>query len=35
MIVEIDQYSTKLQNLLVSRLRGGLAAPASEENPTA
>ena len=29
--VEIDQFSTKLQNLLVSRLHGGLAAVAEEK----
>jgi len=33
LITEIDQYSTKLQNLLVSRLRGGLASAPSEEKP--
>ena len=33
MITEVDQYSTKLQNLLVSRLRGGLAAAPAEERP--
>jgi biopolymer transport protein ExbB/TolQ len=34
MIVEIDQYATKLQNLLVSRLRGGLATQGEESAAT-